>query len=67
MSEEPFPWVVVVMAVTAVLIIAMVLLSRRSQPKAIWGRLCSACGMYMPSFARFCPHCGRRADGPSQK
>jgi rRNA maturation endonuclease Nob1 len=49
------------------LFLVMAVLSRSAGPKAIWGKLCTHCGTYMPNFAKFCPHCGRRADGPSQQ
>jgi len=66
MSGEPFPKVVFLI-IAAAIVFAIRLSARSSRPKAVWGRLCSACGTYMPSFAKFCPHCGRPSDGPSQK
>ena len=67
MPAEQFFWMIILMGAAALIIFAIGLSGRSSRPKAVWGRLCSACGTYMPNFAKFCPHCGRRAEGQSQK
>jgi hypothetical protein len=62
MHAHPFSLKFIITIGAIVFVAFLAALSRRNAPTGIWGRLCSGCGTYIPNFARFCPHCGRRAD-----